>query len=278
MVEAGVVPDLLNAQLANVGRRLEPIPRDPDVDDHRRDDRRGQRRRAGRCDMARSATRSSGCGSSSPAASASTSDTSPGRLPSGSRPGTIERIVRKLQVLYRRGPDRLHRGPLGRPARPRRLRPGPGGGRVRHPPGPAGRRLGRDAGPGDPGHAPHRPASRRPGRRPAPIPAALAGGGLRPGAAGLAVDPSSCDLLDRRSLRLARDADRALPRCDRRRGRVGAGGGIRGADSLRAAEQVRHGDREGRPHGMARPGRRRRSPSGRTAIACSAGGGRSRAG
>ena len=31
VVEAGVVPDQLNAQLANVGRRLEPIPRDPDV-------------------------------------------------------------------------------------------------------------------------------------------------------------------------------------------------------------------------------------------------------
>ena len=31
VVEAGVVPDQLNAQLATVGRRLEPIPRDPDV-------------------------------------------------------------------------------------------------------------------------------------------------------------------------------------------------------------------------------------------------------
>ena len=31
VVEAGVVPDLLNAQLAPLGRRLEPIPRESDV-------------------------------------------------------------------------------------------------------------------------------------------------------------------------------------------------------------------------------------------------------
>src|SRR5579885_832207 len=31
VVEAGVVPDQLNAQLAAVGRRLELIPRDPDI-------------------------------------------------------------------------------------------------------------------------------------------------------------------------------------------------------------------------------------------------------
>jgi FAD/FMN-containing dehydrogenase len=31
VVEAGVIPDQLNAQLATVGRRLEPVPLDPDI-------------------------------------------------------------------------------------------------------------------------------------------------------------------------------------------------------------------------------------------------------
>ncbi len=48
VVEAGVVLDVLNTQLARIGRRVEPVTLNSDVNDRGRHDRRRRGRRRGR--------------------------------------------------------------------------------------------------------------------------------------------------------------------------------------------------------------------------------------
>ena len=106
VVEAGVVPERVNRLLANVGRRLEPIPRDPDVTTI-----------GGMIAVDAAGGRSLRYGSTGSQVERLRVVLAGGeRVDLGYEPwpdpepieepgDTIERVVRKLQNLYRRGPD-----------------------------------------------------------------------------------------------------------------------------------------------------------------------------
>ena len=207
VVEAGVVPDHLNAQLANVGRRLEPIPRDPDIMTIGGmiavDSAGGRSMRYGpvgaQVDRLRVVLAGGEC-----------VDLGYEPWPTSDREpaGTIEHIVRKLQVLYRRGADRLLRA---RSAAPRDR---------------AGYALDRAA--DEAGVHLARLVAGSEGTlalvteamlRTVPLPGAQAvvllpfqrlsqAAAFVPELLGSRWTPSTCDLMDRRSLRLARDAER----------------------------------------------------------------------
>ena len=114
VVEAGVVPDQLNAQLATFGRRLEPIPRDPDITTI-----------GGMIAVNAAGSRSLCYGSIGDQVEqlrvvfggGERADLGYESWPTfESEPvGLKELIVRKLQTLHRRAGDRIHRA-----ARPRR--------------------------------------------------------------------------------------------------------------------------------------------------------------
>ena len=117
-------------------------------------------------------------------------------------------IVRKLQTLFRRSQARLERMA---PAVPRNragyglLR---GRERVGHPPRPAGGWFRGDPGDRAPGGAANGSAAGGTGSRPAPVRRSVRRRGVRDRNCWiLRLAPSSCDLFDRRSLSLARDAD-----------------------------------------------------------------------
>ena len=207
VVEAGVVPDQLNAQLANVGRRLEPIPRDPDI-----------MTIGGMIAVDCAGGRSMRYGPvgaqvdrlSVVLAGGECVDLGYEPWPTFDREpsGTIEHIVRKLQVLYRRGADRLQRA---RSAAPRDR---------------AGYALDRAA--DEAGIHLARLVAGSEGTlalvtqamlRTVPLPGAQAvvllpfqrlsqAAAFVPELLGSRGTPSTCDLMDRRSLRLARDAER----------------------------------------------------------------------
>ncbi len=206
VVEAGVVSDQLNAQLATVGRRLEPIPRDPDITTI-----------GGMIAVDAAGGRSLCYGSTGDQieqlrvvfAGGERADLGYEPWPEfESEPeGLKELIVRKLQTLYRRASDRIHRA---RSAAPRDR---------------AGYALGKAA--DDWGIHLGRLVAGSEGTlavvtqavlRTVPIPAAQAvvllpfvrlshAAAFVPELLGSRMAPCSCDLLDRRSLRLARDAD-----------------------------------------------------------------------
>jgi FAD/FMN-containing dehydrogenase/Fe-S oxidoreductase len=207
VVEAGVVSDHLNAQLANVGRRLEPIPRDADV-----------ATLGGIVAVDSAGGRSMRYGSTGAQVERLRVVLAGGeRVDLGYEPwptselepsGLIDRIVRKLQVLYRRGPDRLHRGRSSAP----RDRAGYALDKAADE---AGIHLARLVAGSEGTLAVVTQAM----LRTVPLPGAQAvillpffrlsqAAAFVPELLGSGRIPSSCDLLDRRSLRLARDADR----------------------------------------------------------------------
>ena len=208
VVEPGVVLDVLNARLAPLGRRLEPVPERQRRHHGRGDDRGRCRRRRGRCVMARSATRSIGFASSSRRARWPIWGSSRGRHFEAEPTDLKDLIVRKLQTLYptQRGPARA--ADAGRAAQSRRLCAARCRRRVGNSSRPAGGGFGRDLGGRAAGGAAH--ASRCPRPRGSCL---LPFVGLSDAAAFVPelLDPSfgasSCDLFDRRSLSLARDAD-----------------------------------------------------------------------
>jgi FAD/FMN-containing dehydrogenase/Fe-S oxidoreductase len=206
IVEAGVVPDLLNAQLAPLGRRLEPIVQASDVTTL-----------GGLIAVDAAGGRSLRYGSTGDQV-----DWLRGVLASGdvaelgyepwpafeAEPVDLkDLIVRKLQTLYRRGGDRLRRARAALP----RDRAGYALGRAADE---SGIHLGRLVA-GSEGTLALITQARL---RTIPLPAAQAvvvlpfrrmseAMAFVPELLDATLAPSSCDLLDRRSLHLARDAD-----------------------------------------------------------------------
>jgi FAD/FMN-containing dehydrogenase/Fe-S oxidoreductase len=206
VVEAGVVPDLLNAQLAPLGRRLEPMPYESDVTTI-----------GGLIAVDAAGGRSMRYGSTGDQvdrlrvvfADGEVADLGYEPWPAfDAEPVDLkDRIVRKLQTLYRRGADRIQRA---RSAAPRDR---------------AGYALARSA--DESGIHLGRLVAGSEGTltlvtqamlRTVPLPAAQAvvllpflglshAASFVPQLLDSTLDPSACDLLDRRSLRLACDAD-----------------------------------------------------------------------
>ncbi len=206
VVEAGVVPDQLNAQLAAVGRRLEPIPRDPDIATV-----------GGMIAVDAAGARSMFYGSTGEQVERLRVVLAGGeRADLGYEPwpaveseptGQVDRMVRKLQNLYRRGPDRIRRSRSG-------LLRDRAGYALDKATDEWGVHLGRLIAGSEGTLAIVTQAV----LRTAPLPGAQAvlllpfrrlshAAAFAPELVGSKGAPCSCDLLDRRSLRLARDAD-----------------------------------------------------------------------
>jgi FAD/FMN-containing dehydrogenase/Fe-S oxidoreductase len=206
VVEAGVIPEQLNAQLADVGRRLEPIPRDPDITTV-----------GGMIAVDAAGGRSLQYGSTGDQVERLRVVLAGGeRADLGFEPwpeyesepvGLTELIVRKLQTLYRRGADRLRRA---RPAAPRDR----AGYALDRAADERGIHLGRLVAGSEGTLAVVTQAV----LRTVPLPGAQAvvllpflrlshAAAFVPELLGLNGSPCTCDLLDRRALRLARDAD-----------------------------------------------------------------------
>ncbi len=206
IVEAGVVPDLLNAQLAPLGRRLEPIVRSSDVTTI-----------GGMIAVDAAGGRSLRYGSTGDQvdwlrvvfAGGEVADLGHDHWPAfEAEPVDFkDLIVRKLQTLYRRGADRIRRA---RSAVPRNR----AGYALARAADESGIHLGRLVA----GSEGTLALVTRARLRTVPIPAAQAvvllpfrrlseAVACVPELLDADLSPSSCDLLDRRSLHLARDAD-----------------------------------------------------------------------
>ena len=206
LVEAGVVPDTLNTQLAPLGRRLEPVPRTSDV-----------MTIGGMIAVDAAGGRSLRYGSTGDQVDSVRAVFAGGEIAElGKEPWPAyeaepvdfkDLVVRKLQTLYRRGADRLRRARSIGP----RDRAGYGLARAADE---AGIHLGRLVA----GSEGTLALITRAKLRTIPIPASQAvvllpfrrlseAAEFVPELLDAGLSLSSCDLLDRRSLHLARDAD-----------------------------------------------------------------------